>query len=98
MSRSAKTDRVEENEMHAQKTTSHSDVADTGADNSVTSRMELCIITNLEFTIGKRKSRTTPKWQAPQTQGGAGSLSGSTWRNMKNRNILEVVTKILDIS
>lgn len=36
--------------MHAQETMDHSDVADTGADNSVTSRMELCIITNLEFT------------------------------------------------
>lgn len=43
MSRSARTNRVEESEMHAQKTMSHSDVADTGADNSVTSKMELCI-------------------------------------------------------
>ena len=55
--------------MHAQETMDHSDVADTGADNSVTSRMELCIITNLEFYIGKRKPRTTRKWQAQQTQG-----------------------------
>jgi hypothetical protein len=61
MNRSVKPDRVKESEMHAQNTMSHSDVADTGADNSVTSRMELCIITNLEFTIGKRKRRTTPK-------------------------------------
>lgn len=61
MDRSVKSDRVKESEMHAQNTMSHSDVADTGADNSVTSRMELCIITNLEFTIGKRKRRTTLK-------------------------------------
>lgn len=46
----------------------HSDVADTGADNSVTSRMEWCIITNLEFNIGKRKRRTAHKWQALPTR------------------------------
>jgi hypothetical protein len=49
MNWSAKTGRVKENEMHAQ-TMDHSDVADTEADNSVTSRTELCIIINLEFT------------------------------------------------
>jgi hypothetical protein len=69
MNRSAKTDRVKGSEMRAQKTMSHSDVADTEADNSVTSRMELCIITNLEFTIGKRERRKTRKWQALQHQG-----------------------------
>ena len=58
-------DRTKESERRAQETMGHSDVADPGADNSVTSRMELCIITNLEFNIGKRKPRTT----AHQSQG-----------------------------
>ena len=55
--------------MHAQETMDHSDVADTGADNSVTSRMELCIITNLEFTIGKRKRRASRTWQSRELIG-----------------------------
>jgi hypothetical protein len=98
MSRSVKSDRVEESEMHAQKTMSHSDVADTGADNSVTSRMELCTITNLEFTIGKRKRRRTLDWQALHTQGRTGSLFGSSWRPMENNNILGAVTNFLVIT
>lgn len=69
MNRSAKADGVQESEMHALETMDHSDVADTGADNSVTSRMELCIITNLEFNTGKREPRTTRNWQAHQTRG-----------------------------
>lgn len=77
--------------MRAQKKISHSDVSDTEADNSVTSRMELCIITNLEFNIGKRKRRETRKWQALQPQRGAESLFGSPWRRVKNNNDLEPI-------
>lgn len=44
--------------MHAERM-DHSDGADTGADNSVTSRMELCIITNLEFNMSDSANAET---------------------------------------
>jgi hypothetical protein len=66
-----------------------SDAADADADNSVTSRMELCIITNLEFTIGTRKRRRNRTWQSPNPAWFAQSLFDDLRRRARTTTTLD---------